>query len=102
MQGFPTIRFFPAGGTAETDSTLYEGPRELQALVQYVNEKAGLYRTMFGTLLPVAGRVTALDDIIQVRVRPGWNARPTRSGAHLTTHPPTHLTRPRKWWTASC
>jgi protein disulfide-isomerase A6 len=68
VQGFPTIRFFPAGATSETESSLYEGPRELQAMVQYVNEKAGLHRTMFGTLLPVAGRVTALDDIITVCV----------------------------------
>lgn len=62
VQGFPTVRYFPAD-LSEPDSTPYEGPRELDAMVKYVNEQAGLSRTVDGKLVPTAGRVARLDEV---------------------------------------
>ena len=61
ISGFPTIKFFPAG-SAEPET--YEKPRELEAMVEYINEKAGTKRNADGTLAADAGRVLALEDVI--------------------------------------
>lgn len=39
IQGFPTLKFFPAGSTEPED---YEGGRTAADLVRYMNEKAGI------------------------------------------------------------
>ena len=62
IQGFPTVRFFPAD-LSEPYPEPYEGPRELDAMVHFVNEHTGLSRTVEGKLLPTAGRVTRLDEV---------------------------------------
>ena len=38
IQGFPTLKFFPAGSTEPID---YEGGREAKDLIAFVNEKIG-------------------------------------------------------------
>eukprot|EP01036_Dinobryon_divergens_P028780 gene28780-37783_t len=56
IEGFPTIKFFPAGSA---DPEPYEGDRELEGLVDYINEKAGTQRLPNGNLKPTAGRLDA-------------------------------------------
>jgi len=62
ISGFPTLKFFPAG-SAEPEA--YEEARELDSLVEFINSKAGTQRNADGSLLPSAGRVDALDEIIK-------------------------------------
>ncbi|KAJ2162715.1 hypothetical protein GGF46_000440 [Coemansia sp. RSA 552] len=61
IQGFPTLIAFPAGKDAEKIE--YEGGRNLEALVDFVNEHAGTKRTAEGLLDQSAGRLEALDAI---------------------------------------
>ena len=61
ISGFPTIKFFPAGSSEPEN---YEGARELEAMVAFINEKAGTKRNPDGTLAADAGRVMALEDVI--------------------------------------
>jgi protein disulfide-isomerase A6 len=61
VTGYPTLKFFPAGSS---EPEAYEGARELEALVSFVNSKAGTLRRADGSLLPTAGRVEALDALI--------------------------------------
>ena len=64
VQGFPTIKFFPAGAS-EPEATPYEGERELEPMISFINEKVGLQRTSDGGLLPMAGRVATIDELIK-------------------------------------
>jgi protein disulfide-isomerase A6 len=61
ISGFPTIKFFPAG-SAEPET--YERVRELEAMVDFINDKAGTKRNPDGSLAADAGRVMALEDVI--------------------------------------
>ena len=61
VSGYPTIKFFPADST-EPES--YDGGRELEDLVAFMNEKAGTQRNVDGSLSEVAGRIAALDQLI--------------------------------------
>ena len=63
IQGFPTIKYFPAGSAEATDA--YEGARDLEPMVEYINEKTGLQRTPDGGLMPMAGRVATIDTILK-------------------------------------
>lgn len=61
VTGFPTIKFFAAGDDKE--ATPYEGSRDGQAFVDYLNKAAGTARTLGGGLTAEAGRVPELDSI---------------------------------------
>ncbi|KAJ1860938.1 hypothetical protein LPJ73_001178 [Coemansia sp. RSA 2703] len=61
IQGFPTLYAFPAGKDAEKIE--YEGGRNLEDLVAFVNSHAGTQRTTEGLLDQTAGRLEALDAI---------------------------------------
>lgn len=61
ISGYPTLKFFPPG-SAEPEN--YEGQRELNAMVDFINSKVGTQRNADGTLKPSAGRVAVLDDLI--------------------------------------
>jgi protein disulfide-isomerase-like protein len=61
IEGFPTLKYF-APGSAEPEP--YEGERELEGLVDFINLKAGTQRDYSGALKPTAGRVAALDEVI--------------------------------------
>jgi len=61
VQGYPTLKWFPAG-SAEAES--YDGARELEDLVAFVNEKSGTARNDDGSLKPSAGRVKDIDALI--------------------------------------
>lgn len=59
--GYPTLKFFPAG-SSEPES--YEGSRELDGMVDFINEQTGTHYQADGTLKAIAGRVAALDELI--------------------------------------
>jgi len=63
VSGYPTIKFF--GKEAVDEPEAYEGARELEDLVEFINEKAGTFRTSDGKLKPEGGRVPALDDLVK-------------------------------------
>jgi len=61
VSGYPTLKFFPAGSS---EPVPYDGARELEDLVSYINTNAGSEREADGNLKPTAGRVEALDAAI--------------------------------------
>lgn len=61
VSGYPTIKFFPAGSTTPED---YNGGRSEEALVTFLNEKAGTHRAVGGGVDATAGTVEALDTIV--------------------------------------
>lgn len=65
VEGFPTIKYFPAGaeGTLEEQAEDYPGGRNPADFMDFLNEKSGALRKLDGTLLAIAGRVSKLDDI---------------------------------------
>lgn len=65
VQGFPTIKFFPAGasGSLESQAEDYNGGRDEQAFIDFLNEKAGTARASGGGVTPSAGRVAVMDDL---------------------------------------
>jgi len=61
VSGFPTIKFFPKDNKA---GVAYEGGRELEDFVKYINEKTGAKRSVTGRLEESAGRIDQLDSIV--------------------------------------
>ena len=65
VEGFPTIKYIPAdaaaGAKPESVALPYDGPRDLEGLVKFINEKAGTARTSSGGLSASYGRVASLD-----------------------------------------
>ena len=68
VSGYPTIKFFPKGSKEAQD---YSGGRTEEALVDFVNEKAGTFRVAGGGLNTKAGTIEAIDNIIQKYVSAG-------------------------------
>jgi protein disulfide-isomerase A6 len=62
VTGFPTLKWFPKANKA---GEAYEGGREVQAFVDYLNNKCGFHRTVTGRLNEQAGRIAALDAIAE-------------------------------------
>lgn len=63
ISGYPTIKFFPARGSA-TEGETYSGGRSEEALVEYVNSKAGTARVIGGGLSLGAGTIEVFDSIL--------------------------------------
>jgi protein disulfide-isomerase A6 len=61
IQGFPTIKFYPKNNKAGED---YNSGRDADAIVSYLNEKAGTHRTVTGLLSDSAGLVEKLGDYV--------------------------------------
>jgi protein disulfide-isomerase A6 len=61
IKSYPTIKFFPKGSK---EPVAYDGGRTAQALVDYINEKAGTHRLVGGALDAKAGTIEALDTVI--------------------------------------
>ncbi|EED22025.1 disulfide isomerase (TigA), putative [Talaromyces stipitatus ATCC 10500] len=74
IQGFPTIKFFPAGSS---EPVAYEGGRSENNFVDYINEKVGTHRVVGGGLDEKAGTIPTLDSIVAKYV-------PTKSFAKLS------------------
>jgi protein disulfide-isomerase A6 len=62
IKGYPTIKWFEPGST--TPET-YTGGRNEEALVEFVNSKAGTFRVPGGRLTDQAGLVAVLDALIE-------------------------------------
>ena len=63
ITGYPTVKFFPPGTTVPVN---YEGPREVEPMLEYVNENANTFRTVAGELHELAGRIKVFDELIRV------------------------------------
>lgn len=61
ITGYPTVKFFPFGSTVPVS---YDGPREVEPMLSYLNEQANTFRSLSGELAEIAGRITHFDDII--------------------------------------
>lgn len=61
VKGYPTLKWFPAGSEKPES---YEGGRTEEALVKFINEKAGTHRLPGGELDATAGTVDVLSDIV--------------------------------------
>lgn len=62
VSGYPTLKFFPKGNKAGED---YEGGRELDDFVNFINEKTGTNRDSKGQLSSQAGVVETLDALVK-------------------------------------
>lgn len=61
VSGYPTLKWF---GKDSKEGVKYEGPRDVDAFVSYINNKAGTTRDKLGALSELAGRIPALDEIV--------------------------------------
>ncbi len=64
VQGYPTLKFFGAGSGSSKEPVDFDA-RELEEMVDLINQKAGTFRTSEGLLFETAGRLTELDVIIE-------------------------------------
>ncbi|CAA0816773.1 Protein disulfide-isomerase like 2-1 [Striga hermonthica] len=62
VSGFPTSKFFPKDNKAGED---YDGGRDLDAFVTFINEKTGTSRDGKGQLTSKAGIVESLDNLVK-------------------------------------
>ncbi|KAL5700949.1 protein disulfide-isomerase [Ranunculus cassubicifolius] len=62
VSGYPTLKFFPKGNKAGED---YEGGRDVDDFVSFINEKAGTSRDAKGQLTSTAGIVSSLDALVK-------------------------------------
>lgn len=68
VSGFPTLKFFPKGNKAGEE---YEGGRDLDDFVNFINEKCGTSRDGKGQLTSKAGVVAALENLVKEFVSAG-------------------------------
>ncbi|XP_059439488.1 probable protein disulfide-isomerase A6 [Corylus avellana] len=62
VSGFPTLKFFPRSNKAGDE---YEGGRDLDDFVAFINEKCGTSRDGKGQLTSNAGIVASLDALVK-------------------------------------
>jgi protein disulfide-isomerase A6 len=62
VSGFPTLKFFPKGNKAGED---YDGGRDLDDFVKFINEKCGTSRDSKGQLTSEAGIVESLAPLVK-------------------------------------
>ncbi|AQK84391.1 Protein disulfide isomerase-like 2-1 [Zea mays] len=62
VSGFPTLKFFPKGNKAGED---YDGGRDLDDFVKFINEKCGTSRDPKGHLNQEAGLVPSLNPLVK-------------------------------------
>jgi protein disulfide-isomerase A6 len=68
VASYPTIKFFPRGSSS---AEKYEGERSEDALVAFMNEKAGTHRVVGGGLDAKAGTIDAVDMILAKYITSG-------------------------------
>ncbi|MED6152740.1 hypothetical protein PIB30_094885 [Stylosanthes scabra] len=68
VSGFPTLKFFPKNNKAGQD---YDGGRDLDDFVTFINEKSGTSRDGKGQLTSKAGIVESLDTLVKELVAAG-------------------------------
>ncbi|KAG0470260.1 hypothetical protein HPP92_016960 [Vanilla planifolia] len=62
VSGYPTLKFFPKSNKAGED---YDGGRDLDSFVTFINEKSGASRDTTGQLTSQAGIVAQLDSLVK-------------------------------------
>jgi len=62
VSGFPTLKFFPKSSKAGEE---YEGGRDLDDFVKFINEKSGTSRDSKGQLTSEAGLVASLEALVK-------------------------------------
>uniref|UniRef100_A0A7C9CT31 protein disulfide-isomerase n=1 Tax=Opuntia streptacantha TaxID=393608 RepID=A0A7C9CT31_OPUST len=62
ISGFPTLKFFPKNNKDGED---YEGGRDLDDFVSFINEKCGTHRDAKGQLTSKAGVVESLETLVK-------------------------------------
>ncbi|KAM0948483.1 putative protein disulfide-isomerase [Dioscorea sansibarensis] len=62
VSGYPTLKFFPKNNKAGED---YDGGRDLDDFVKFINEKCGTSRDAKGQLTSQAGVVESLDVLVK-------------------------------------
>jgi len=62
LSGFPTLLWY---GRSNKEPEAYNGKRDLQSLISFVNERAGTSRNEKGEIGPEEGRIKLLDHLIQ-------------------------------------
>lgn len=67
VKGYPHIVFFEAGKKNQEDyqPIVYDGGRDEQALLEYINGKCGTHRVAGGKLDESAGRIKQFDDLVK-------------------------------------
>lgn len=78
IEGYPTIKMFPASGASEV-GILYQNDHTVDAIVSFVNEHARTKRKADGSLLPSAGRLKSFNAILKEAGTRG-NGTPTGNG----------------------
>ncbi|KAJ8899065.1 hypothetical protein K2173_010218 [Erythroxylum novogranatense] len=68
VSGYPTLKFFPQNNKAGED---YDGGRDLEDFVTFINEKCGTSRDAKGQLTSKAGLVDSLDALVKEFVAAG-------------------------------
>jgi len=69
VSGFPTIKFFPAG--EDKTPIEYQGGRTGEDFMTYMNEKAGTFRALDGSIIAGAGTDAELNALAAKFVAPG-------------------------------
>lgn len=64
VTGFPTLKFFPKGGDVSKPED-YNGGREVNDFVSFLNGKAGTKRLASGGLEKTAGRIAEIDALVK-------------------------------------
>jgi len=73
VKGFPTIKYFPKNNKDGED---YNGGRNAQDFIDFVNKHAGTERTLGGGYTAEAGRVSELDDLASKFMAASSSERP--------------------------
>nr|GEU58056.1 probable protein disulfide-isomerase A6 [Tanacetum cinerariifolium] len=68
VSGYPTIKFFPK---TNKDGEDYEGGRDIDSFVTFINEKCGTSRDAKGQLTSTAGIIAELDSLVKEFVSAG-------------------------------
>lgn len=64
-KAFPTLLFFSGAQGKENPYEIYNGPREEQDIINYLNYKCKTYRTPGGGLLPNVGRLGDMEIFVK-------------------------------------
>ncbi len=62
VQSYPTIKWFPKGSSTPV---AYDGGRNEQDFINFINEQAGTHRASGGGLNAQGGTIAAMDTVVQ-------------------------------------
>jgi len=63
VKKYPTVKFYTYGDNKEGE--VYDGKMHVKDIVNFMNRKAGTYRSETGDLLPTAGVIAAFVDLVR-------------------------------------